>query len=497
MQKITYNHEQMLKKGQTALQKNTDQLKNTKYRLNYHFMAPSGWLNDPNGLIQHQGIYHLFYQHHPYSENWGPMHWGHATSKDLITWQHEPLALAPSEAYEFEAGKTEVGCFSGSAVTNGAELVLIYTGHVEGGEPKEVQASAKSIDGIHFTKNENNPIISGPPSEVSEDFRDPKVWKYENTWYMVVGTSKGENGAAALYSSKDLEGWKYEGTVLEGDGTQGDMWECPDLFPIGEKHALIVSPMNMKNGKNIIIVGEMDYVTGTFIPETHKEIDEGIDFYAAQTFEDEKGRRILIAWMDTWDTGFPTKKEGWAGAMTIPREIRLNSRNEPVFLPVDEMEELRTDNENFQQVNLPADSRRDINLNKNLQNSFEIQTEIKWDKKEKRGKVGFKVRASNDGKQQTLVYYDIEKQLLVVDTTCSGEYNSFKECAVHVKREDQLSLRIFVDTSSIEVFTEEGDAVITNRLYPDPSHTEAVLFTSEAEATVVTMNTWNLKKVID
>ncbi|WP_252312161.1 glycoside hydrolase family 32 protein [Sinobaca sp. H24] len=484
-----------LKKGRRHY-KNTDQLENTVYRLGYHFMAPSGWLNDPNGLIQHKGIYHLFYQHHPYSADWGPMHWGHATSKDLITWQHESIALAPSETYEYEAGKTEIGCFSGSAVINGEELVLIYTGHVEGREPKEVQAAATSSDGIHFTKNKNNPIIAGPSSELSDDFRDPKVWKYENTWYMVVGTSKGENGAAALYSSKNLEDWNYTGTVLEGDGTQGDMWECPDLFPIGEKHALIVSPMNMENGKNIIIVGEMDYASGTFIPETSKEIDEGIDFYAAQTFADEKGRRILIAWMDTWDTDFPTKKEGWAGAMTIPREITLDSGNHPVFLPVPEMKELRIEHERYQIEMLKADSVRNINSNKNLTNSFEIQTEIKWKKEEGKGRVGFILRASNDRKEQTLVYYDIEKQKLVVDTTNSGESSPALPCEVSLKREDSLALQIFIDTSSIEVFTEKGDAVITNRIYPNPSHIEAALFTTKTDIISTTVDTWNLKKVI-
>ena len=151
-------------------------------------MAPANWINDPNGLIQYKGEYHAFYQHHPYDENWGPMHWGHVKSKDLVNWEHCPVALAPGD--EFDKG----GCFSGSAVEDDGNLVLIYTGHNYIDKEKDIffenQNIAVSKDGgITFEKYENNPVIAKPPVDSIHHFRDPKVWKHEDKWYMVVGNS--------------------------------------------------------------------------------------------------------------------------------------------------------------------------------------------------------------------------------------------------------------------------------------------------------------------
>ena len=138
-------------------------------------MAPVGWINDPNGFVRFNKEYHLFYQYHPYSSEWGPMHWGHAKSKDLVFWQHLPVALAPSEKYDL--GNNELyGCYSGSAVVENDELVLVYTGHIQSNIPLEVQCIASSKDGINFYKHPQNPVINNFPQDGSKDFRDTKVW---------------------------------------------------------------------------------------------------------------------------------------------------------------------------------------------------------------------------------------------------------------------------------------------------------------------------------
>jgi len=494
---INHKHDKKVNDATQAVQNRTEDIKDSQYRLFYHFTAPSSWINDPNGLIQHKGVYHLFYQHYPYGVDWGPMHWGHATSNDLVHWKHEPVALAPTEDFEYEEGNTEVGCFSGSAVSNGDELCLIYTGHVEGKSPKEVQALASSEDGIHFTKHVQNPIIAGPPADFSEDFRDPKVWKHEGTWYMVVGSSRNGNGAIPLFKSNNLVDWTYVGAALEGDGTQGDMWECPDLFPIDDKHMLITSPMNMDDGKNVIMVGDMDYKEGKFHPASVKEIDEGFDFYAAQTFEDESGRRILIAWMDTWETEFPTKIEGWSGAMTIPRQVILDENQEVSFLPVPELEGLRE--QHYFEYNLRLSSGESLDLNKHhgLEQSYELNMEITLPENQTSGRVGLELRASSDGNEKTLVYYDLVTGELVVDTTQSGKETHRGVSKTKVEVEDKLSLRLFMDVSSLEVFTADGKSWLTNRIYPDSSHTGLNVYTEETDAYVEKVDTWTLKKVLD
>ncbi|MFB5661248.1 glycoside hydrolase family 32 protein [Alteribacillus sp. HJP-4] len=495
MKMTNTNHSKQIERAMLALQKQKKTIEKAHYRLNYHFMAPAGWLNDPNGLIQHNGLYHLFYQHHPYNADWGPMHWGHAVSSDLIEWQHKPAALAPSEVYDHEEANEDIGCFSGSAVSCREELVLIYTGHISGRTPKEVQAAAVSQDGIHFEKKNKNPIISEPPSGLSEDFRDPKVWKYNDTWYVVIGSSINGNGAVSLFQSNDLDTWEYRGIALEGDGTQGDMWECPDLFPLGEKHALVLSPMNMENGKNIVMIGDMDYSTGKFLPESQKEIDDGLDFYAAQTFQDEKGRWILIAWMDTWETDFPTKAEGWAGAMTIPREVVLDEQNKVKLLPVRELENLRGNQQQFSDVALNAGESFDLNGDGELAHSYEIKVDIKIN--ENKGKAGLHLRASSDGQEKTLVYYDMETNELVVDSTASGGATQPNISKTEVVVQDTISLRLFMDTCSLEVCTGDGGAWITNRIYPEPVNTGMQIYTENTNVMVEEVNVWSLKKVIE
>lgn len=478
-------HDNQIEKANTFIEKKLKQNEARIYQPVYHFTAPVGWLNDPNGLIQHKGIYHLFYQFHPYSEDWGPMHWGHATSTDLVHWQHQPVALAPSEDYDLGKSEEGYGCFSGSAVVKDDKLFLLFTGHIDSKNPKEVQCLATTEDGIHFEKHPANPVIASPPHSLSSDFRDPKVWLYEGTWYMVVGTSKSNYGGAALFNSDDLITWKYCGLVAESDGTLGDMWECPDLFPIQDKHALIVSPMNMENGKNIIQVGDMDYEKHHFKKDYFVEVDEGFDFYAAQTFLDEKGRRILIAWMDQWETEFPTKGEGWAGAMTVPREIKLNKEGEVRFQPVEELNILRKTLEKQSELEFSK-----LFTSETRGQAIEIKSTFDLSKTNSES-FGINVLKSEDGKEFTEIKYSSSTGKITVDLNKAGQVSGI--ASAEIQKSEELLLHLYIDRCSVELFINNGEKVITNRVYPKSSSNKIEFF-GEENVRVKELNIWELEK---
>lgn len=467
-----------------SLEKNNATAKNSYYRLNYHIMAPSGWINDPNGLIQFNGMYHVFYQHHPYSPEWGPMHWGHAVSSDLVHWKHLPVALAPDCNYE-------KGCFSGSAVDNNGKLSLIYTAHDDERSPKEVQCVAESTDGIHFTKYNNNPVISHLPAGASEDFRDPKAWFEDGKWNLLIGSGKSGKGKALLYQSDDFHTWNYIGVLCESDGTLGDMWECPDFFPLGDKHVLVVSPMNMKGGKNIYIIGRYDKAKHRLIPEEIQEIDNGHDFYAAQTFADANGRRILIAWMDMWGSEFPTQKDGWAGALTVPRELRLED-GQICAEPVKETVKLRGGLLADLSFHLAKKEKHVLSAVKG--DSLELNIHVFFDDPACTG-FGVCLRKAKEGKEETLLHYDIEREQLSVNTKNSGKGD--KRISVgHLKKMDNgLELRILIDKSSVELFANKGRLTMSERIYPENTSVNYDLFCENGSCFVKQVRAWQLNNI--
>ena len=408
-------------KAEEVLKKEKENV-NKEYRLGYHIMAPANWINDPNGLIQYKGEYHAFYQHHPYDENWGPMHWGHVKSKDLVNWEHCPVALAPGD--EFDKG----GCFSGSAVEDDGNLVLIYTGHNYIDKEKDIffenQNIAVSKDGgITFEKYENNPVIAKPPVDSIHHFRDPKVWKHEDKWYMVVGNSTKDNiGRVILYTSSDLYKWDYVGTLATSKGELGYMWECPDFFKLGDKYVLSFSPQGIekKDGKypNLFqtgyIVGDYDYSNNKFEHGTFNEFDNGHDFYAVQTFLDDKGRRIAIGWMDMWESDMPTKKDGWCGALTLPRELTLSSDNKIMMNPVEELKTLREECI-LQEENIDVYENKSYELKTNERM---MELNITFDLSEfDADKVGVKIKGSEE-EELSLNYNQDISELILECSTC-------------------------------------------------------------------------------
>ena len=305
-----------------------------QYRGKLHLLPPIGWMNDPNGFVYFKGEYHLFYQFHPYDSIWGPMHWGHAKSRDLLHWEELPVVLAPSETYD------QNGCFSGSALVVDDRLVLIYTGHVEAGEERiETQCIATSKDGIVFDKYVGNPVISQEQIQrIADiaDFRDPKMFKYGNIYYTVVASKTADSrGQILLFESTDGFNWQFKSVLLEGNQEEGIMWECPDLFELDGKWVLMISPIEMKRqqyqywniNSTLVFIGKIDWKIGRFKVEHQHEVDGGLDFYAPQTCVNDTGERYLVAWMQMWNRTIPSHElgHGWSGMMTLPRKLSIKN----------------------------------------------------------------------------------------------------------------------------------------------------------------------------
>lgn len=486
-------HQALIAQADEALKENRGTL-DTTFRLNYHMMPPAGWMNDPNGLIYWQGDYHLFYQHDPYQAKQGPMHWGHAKSRDLVHWEHLPVALAPSEDYD-KGGNGGQGCWSGSAVDHNGVLALIFTGHVDGKKPEEAQCLATSVDGITFVKHAANPVIADSPDEKRFGFRDPKVWKHEDLWYMVVGYGKDGLGKGIIYTSSDLLYWEYRGAAAESDGTMGDMWECPDLFPLGEgdRHVLLISPMNIAPIKNLYLSGKFDYESCRFEKQHMEQIDYGFDFYAPQTLIDDQGRRIMIAWMNIWGAAMPEQAHGWLGAMTLPRELTMAADGTVRSHPVPELASLRGAHVSAASITLAGSGFTAVD---HVQGDS-LELDIVFDLSQAdASEVGLRIRCSEDGSSYTEIRYALAEQKLYMDRNLGGAGDGgVSEAPLAPSEDGRLQLRLFIDRSSVELFAGEGCVAITNRLYPDPANVGIVFFALQGTAIIETLDVWELSSI--
>jgi beta-fructofuranosidase len=309
-------------------------------RPQYHLLPAHNWMNDPNGPIWFAGRYHMFYQYNPEGSIWGNMHWAHATSPDMIHWEHEPIALSPTPD-----GADRDGVFSGSAIIDKGRPAVVYTGVA----PPTSDAPATLRDGVHTWRESQclavaedddlrvwkklpQPVIPAPPPGLEvTGFRDPCLWREGNEWRLILGSGiRGKGGAVLLYSSTDLHRWTYLHPLLEGQPSDahglnpvdnGGMWECPDFFPLGAKHVLLISTMGKVRWK----VGR--YENRRFTPEKEGIVDWG-QYYAAKTMLDREGNRILWGWIRETRPDADLITAGWAGVMALPRALWLNSENE-------------------------------------------------------------------------------------------------------------------------------------------------------------------------
>lgn len=443
-----------------------------KWRPDYHFTAPYGWLNDPNGLIYYAGWYHLFYQYNPKHCEWASMHWGHAVSKNMVNWEDLPIALTPDEAYDDDA---EGGCFSGSAIEKDGILYLFYTAtQHENGKVVQTQCMASSEDGVHFKKYADNPVIKTPPEGITEAFRDPKVFSYHDKWYMVVGASIGNpeldgDGRVLLYESEDFYHWNYKSSILESRNLLGTMFECPDFYPLGDKWILTCSPMkHPHNNKAMYCVGTMDFESGQYQVETYGNMDQGFDYYAPQSFLDRYGNRVTIGWQNgwlwmPWCDGFgPTSTENWRGALSIPRRVTLTESGQLKFYPVEELNVLREKISTLLQVQLKENQK--IELPTNRMNSYMLKVMI--DEREVGAKeIRFGLMSHED--EEAVITIDIAKKELIFDKSNADVYGrGTVSCAVRFV-EHNLELLIAVDKSSIEIYINQGETCMTFNVYPE------------------------------
>jgi beta-fructofuranosidase len=442
-------------------------------------------MNDPNGLIQFRGTYHAFYQHNPYAPVWGPMHWGHAVSRDLVHWEHLPIALYPDQDYE-------TGCFSGSAVDRDGEFTLIYTAHHDGRSPRETQCVALSQDGIYFNKYEKNPVIPGPPPGYSEEFRDPKVFRRGDDWYAVLGCARKNRGGVLLYRSKDLRRWYPAGPgdpvgpFCESDGSQGIMWECPNFFELDGAWVLLVSPIDMEKARCIFITGEADFEKPAFVQKGWRKADYGYDFYAPQVFTDEGGRRILLGWMDLWKGDFSSLTEGWAGAFTFPRELYAKD-GVVCQRPVEELALLRR-RELFSGPLSLAPGKRG-----NLPGIGGDCLEISCTIPPGRASLTMYLRASADGKEKTVLRWDPSCRTFSLDKGHSGIGRQEKILIpLGEDGEKGIDMRILIDRSSVELFLCGGKYTAANWIFPQPSSFFYDIFAEEGEASIPDMRIFEL-----
>lgn len=485
--------EQNIYKAEAEIKRTKEKVKQASMRQHYHFMAQQGWMNDPNGLIYFRGKYHFFYQYNPYDTYWGAMHWGHAVSDDMLSWEYLPMALAPSEPYD---NHKEGGCFSGSAIEHDGKLYLMYTGTTNNGEGfVQSQCLAYSEDGIHFTKYEGNPVLTAPEGILTDQFRDPKVWKHEDTYYMVCGASRDNKGQALLYWSKDMFHWTFFNVLAESRGEWGHMWECPDFYPMGDKYILTFSPMGAGEHTAVYLVGDFDYKTGKFNYHVNGEVDWGFDYYAPQSFLAPDGRRIIVGWangwewMPLWKDWGPTYKEGWCGFFNIPREVRMMEDGTLQFLPIVEVETMR---ENPKQIDTLVVTEKETELTAGDGVCFELKLKIDLEKTDA-DKLELDLRCGEGRK--TICLFDFKKAEMSVDRNeADGWSKGISRSVMYIKGKKELDVHILSDQSSLEIFTDQYQNNHSNNIFAGDVQNQLKIRAYGGSVIIKDVETYGLKE---
>lgn len=477
-----------------------------KYRPQYHFSPNNHWMNDPNGLVYYQQEYHMFYQYHPFGSKWGPMHWGHAVSKDLVHWEHLDVALDPDENGMIFSGSAVVDWNDTSGFFNGKSgLVAIFTHHDTDSNSEKLrqrQSLAYSSDnGRTWVKYSHNPVLV---NEEKIDFRDPKVFWHEQTnkWIMVLAAGD----CIEFYSSPNLKEWRFESLFEEQSEEKFGVWECPDLFklsvegnPKQTKWILLVShgghPNSLYGSRTQYFVGEFDghQFTRNGLEHKVKWLDNGKDNYAGVSWSDTvDARRIYIGWMSNWRYANETPTQGWRGAMTLPRELFLTANGHLIQKPIKELENLRTEHIHFKNEMLAPDK----GLLSHLQGkTWEIIAEFEL---EEAREFGIKVCKST--KNETLIGYNVDKEEIYIDRRNCGEtsfnqfFSSLDRVAFKVLN-NRIKFHVFVDHSSIEVFVNNGEMAMTNLIFPDPLSDGLELYSNGGKIKLVSLDVYRLMPI--
>lgn len=471
-----------------------------KHRLQFHFSPQEKWMNDPNGMVFYDGEYHLFYQYYPDSTIWGPMHWGHAVSEDLVHWEHLPVALYPdSLGYIFSGSAVfDRHNTSGLGTTDNPPLVAIYTYHKmeeekAGAIDYQTQAIAYSTDkGRTWTKYEGNPVIKNPGIR---DFRDPKVFWMENQdkWIMALAVKDH----ISFYSSPDLISWSLESDFGQDLGAHGGVWECPDLFPIDDKWVLLVSinPGGPNGGSATqYFVGDFD--GKTFVPQddSTRWLDYGRDNYAGVTWSNiskEDNRKLFIGWMSNWDYGQVVPTEPWRSAMTIPRSLALGNAESGYYVksfPAREVEQLH---QNL--LEIKTSDAKNIPLNQSELTTYDLELELNADEFQP-----FDIEFFNDqgdtlklGYAENYFYINRDR---TGNTEFSGKFTGI-QTAPFSPQGNNLNLRILLDVGSLEVFVNDGELVMTSLFFPQEPLNKAQFINSSKKAIEVNGKINEMKRI--
>ncbi|WP_145407834.1 glycoside hydrolase family 32 protein [Paenibacillus xylanexedens] len=443
------------------------------WRQTYHIQPISGLLNDPNGFSFYNGEYHLFYQWHPLGPIHGLKYWYHTKSKDLVNWDNVGIGLRPDTYFDSH------GAYSGSSIEHNGKLHLFYTGNSRNEHlVRHPYQCIAVLDQHGEIKKLEQPVIDEVPKGYTEHFRDPKVWKDGEQFYAVIGAQRtNETGCSVLYSSPDLLEWNFEGEIKTQLDDFGYMWECPDYFEIDNHGIFIFSPQGIEPvGDYYQNIYQSGYVLGEKLDLVGKELkhgnfielDRGFDFYAPQTMKDPKGRRLLVGWMGLPDIEYPTDPNGWSHCLTVPRELSIEN-NKLMQRPVPELQSLR---------------KREIKVVDTVINetktydgfsgtAYELFCEFE---NVDAAEFGIEFRAGEV--EKTVIKYDAVQRKVILDRSLSGkkvgeDYGTERKCEINAKK---FKFHLFVDSSSVEIFVNDGGEVFTSRIFPNINSKEIRLF---------------------
>lgn len=472
-----------------------------KYRPQLHFSPDNNWMNDPNGMVYYEGEYHLFYQHYPNGISWGPMHWGHAVSKDLIHWEHLPIALYPDSLGYIYSGSAIIDWKNKSGLgKNGIPpMIAIFTYHNSereklGKDDFQTQGLAYSLDkGRSWTKYDKNPILPNPGIR---DFRDPKViWSEINQkWYMILAVTDHVN----IYSSSTLLTWDFESEFGKNVGSHKGVWECPDLFSMKiegtnkTKWILLVStnPGAPNGGSGTqYFVGDFDGHEFKNDGEKTKWIDYGKDNYAGVTWSDvpkKDGRRLFIGWMSNWQYAGLTPSKNWRGAATLPRSLELIENHHEYLLkshPIEEFDKLRGKEKKIDKTLISNEvtitEKQELPIEIVLHFNTKDNTKINFAER-------FGIILSNKKNEKIIIGYDNLNKVFFIDKTKNGWDSPAKEFAQityapYINMDDNLDIRLIIDKSSVELFAKDGLVVMTDQFFPSEEYSIVSLFTEHGE----------------
>jgi len=486
------------------------------HRPQFHYTPPTNWMNDPNGLVYHEGTYHLLHQYNPKGNTWGHMSWYHATSDDLVHWKHQGVAI-PEEGNEM--------IFSGSAVVDSANtasfgnseasspMVAVYTSHytLEDDSINQAQSLAYSTDGGEtWTKYAGNPVLDHP----DPDFRDPNVFWYAPGEKWVMSVTLPTQHKVQFYESKNLKDWSLL-SEFGPAGATGGIWECPALLQVpveGTDHSQWVLQVDLNPGAVAggsgaqYFVGDFDGTSFTpregSLEDGPYWVDYGTDFYATIPWNNvpaEDGRALWLAWMNNWRYAESTPTSPWRSAQSIPRSVHLRSIDGAprlVQTPVQELQQLRTDHVRLEDRTLSSDT---VSLTGDgvSGTTLELRATFEPDDAET---VGLNVRSGGD--EKTTIGYNAGARSVFVDRRESGIVDFHDAFAARNEaplalQDGRVTLHVFVDRSSVEVFANDGARVLTHRIFPDSTSNGVSLFANGGTARLVQLDAWSLRSIWD